>query len=77
MLRPRCLSCKSKIGFHWVFAGFFCCLEAVILGFLGLYLLGNFSIVVSSLIWLLTLALLSIVAGVAGPLETKQKWWEP
>jgi hypothetical protein len=77
MLRSKCSNCKSKIGVHWLFSGIYYCLFAVVIGFLGIYLSVNFSIL-SSLFFLLgAFIIMSTLVGLLAPLEVKEKWWEP
>ena len=77
MLRSKCTNCKSKIGVHWVFSSIYYCFSAVVLGFLGIYLSVNFSILSSLVLLLGAFTIMSILVGLFAPLEAKQKWWEP
>ena len=75
--RLKCSSCKSKVGFNWIFSGFFYCLSAVLFGFLGLYLSVSFSLVFNLVVLVILFVVLFFLAGLFAPLEIKQKWWEP
>ncbi|OUR95891.1 hypothetical protein A9Q81_13615 [Gammaproteobacteria bacterium 42_54_T18] len=77
MFRPKCSHCKSKIGFHWLFAGIYYCLSAVIIGFLGIYLSVSFDLPSSLVLLAGAFTIISTLAGLLTPLEVKEKWWEP
>jgi hypothetical protein len=77
--RLKCSSCKSKIGFNWIFSGSFYCLSAVLFGFLGIYLSVSFSfsLIFNLVVLVISFVVLSFLVGLFAPLEIKQKWWEP
>ena len=75
--RLKCSSCMSKIGFNWIFSGFFYCFSAVLFGFLSIYLAVSFSLLFNLMVVGVLFISMSFLVSLFAPLEIKQKWWEP
>jgi hypothetical protein len=75
--RPRCQSCRSSVGLHWLVAGAFACLASVLFGFSVLYLLTIVGPLVGFAGAMGVMLILSFAAAATAPLETKKKWWAP
>ena len=77
--RPKCQSCKSVVGFHWVYNAVFLCIAAVAIGFLSLYLqtVINLSIVVKVFIFFGAALLGILLWSLSSPLEIKLNKWAP
>ena len=76
--RPKCTECSKSVGFHWLFAALYACFLAVFSGFIGLYLVAsNINVIFSFIIIFAVVFVVSTLASVVAPLETKSKWWAP
>lgn len=73
--RPRCKTCGSVVGPHWIFAGVFGCFLAVFMGFLGIYLMVNIDRILAMLSLAASVLIVCTMAARVAPLEIKEKWW--
>ena len=77
--KPKCNSCKSLVGSHWVYNAVFLCIFSVAIGFLSLFLQTafEFSFALKVVIFFITVFAGIFLWSLLSPLEVKLNKWAP
>ena len=77
--KPKCQSCKSVVGYHWIFNTVFICIFAVVIGFLSIFLqtASELSFAIKVGIFFSTVFFSILLWSLLSPLEVKLNKWAP
>ena len=78
IIRPRCSSCRSKVGHHWLYDAVFWGLQSVMSLFFLLYLISKMvPLFVGVAVYFSVIGSMVFLWASKGPLESKREFWEP